>query len=133
MPEISQAEPNAAMRQAQTLLRTRPGCVAFLRMPGLAASGDDTEQLGLATPTFQDLSLGPVAFQKADSNGRLMVSADAVLRSVHTLAFDSADVLFETAVGVLIEATLYVITNIVTAEAAGKPYCYWLTLQALAR
>jgi hypothetical protein len=133
MPEIVQTELTGAMRQAHTLLRAQGSCVAMLRMPGLAASGDITEQLGLATPTFQDLPLGAVAFQKQDSNSRLMVSADAVLRFVHTFAFDSADVLFETAVGVLIEATLYLITSVVTAEAAGKPYCYWLTLQQPAR
>ncbi len=129
MTQISQADPNGVMRQAHTALRTRGGCVARLRVAGLAASGDDAEQLGLATPSFQDLSLGPVAFHKADSSSRLMVSAAAVLQLVQNQAYDSADVLFETAAGVLIDDTLYLITNVVTAEAADSPYVYWLTLQ----
>jgi hypothetical protein len=129
MAQISQADPNGVMRQAQTALRTLGGCVALLRVPGLAASGNDAEQLGLATPSFQDLSLGPVAWHKANSNSRLMVSAEAVLQLVQSFASDSAEVLFETAVGVLIDDTLYTIANVVTAEAVGSPYAYWLTLQ----
>jgi hypothetical protein len=117
------------MRQAHTALRTLGGCVALLRVPGLAASGDDAEQLGLATPSFQELSLGPVAFQKADSGGRLMVSAAAVLPLVQSFAADSAEVLFETAAGVLIDDTLHAVTKIVTAEARGSAYAYWLTVQ----
>ena len=133
MAEISQSELNGAMRQAYTALRTESRCDALLRMPGLAASGDDSEQLGLAIPAFQDVSLGPVAFHKANNNTRLMVSAAAVLGLVQSFAYDSADVLFETAVGVVIEDVLYIITKCVAAEAMGKPYCYWLTLQPPAR
>lgn len=133
MGNISQAPPNGMMRIAQTSLQTKGGCVALLRVPALAAAGDDSEQLGLATPQFQDLSLGPVAFHTASSNTRLMVSGAAVLTLVESLAYDSADVLFETAAGVLIEGVLYLIAKCVAAEAAGGPYCYWLTLQPPAR
>ncbi|QMV18840.1 hypothetical protein GOB94_09210 [Granulicella sp. 5B5] len=133
MPDISQGPPNGPMRIAQTSLRTGSGCAALLRMPGLAASGDDAEQLGLATPQFQELSLGPVAFHKANNNTRLMVSAAAVLALVQSFAYDSADVLFQSAAGVLIEGVFYLITNCVAAEAMDKPYCYWLTLQPPAR
>lgn len=133
MAEISQSELNGAMRQAHTALRTESRCNALLRMPGLAASADDSEQLGLATPAFQDVSLGPVAFHKANNNTRLMVSAATVLGLVQSFAYASADVMFETAAGVAIEGVLYLITKIVTAEAMGKPYSYWLTLQPPAR
>lgn len=133
MADISQAPPNGVMRIAQTSLHAEGGCSALLRMPGLAASGDDSEQLGLATPQFQDLSLGPVAFHTASSNTRLMVSAAAVLTLVQSLAYDSADVLFETAAGVLIGGVLYLITKCAVAEGAGRPYCYWLTVQPPAR
>ena len=133
MADISQAPPNGTMRIAQTSLRAEGGCTALLRMPGLAASGDDSEQLGLATPQFQDLSLGPVAFHAAISNTRLMVSAAAVLALVQSLAYDSVDVLFEAAAGVLIQGVLYLITKCVAAEAAVRPYGYWLTLQPPAR
>ncbi len=133
MAELAQSEPNGPMRLAQTALRTESRCAALLRMPGPAASGDDSEQLGLATPLFQDVSLGPVAFHKANNNTRLMVPAAAVLGLVQSFAYDSADMLFETAAGVVIEGLLYLITKVVTAEAMDRPYCYWLTLQPPAR
>ena len=133
MADPSQSESNGPMRVARTALRAESGYSAILRMPGLAASGDDSEQLGLATPLFQDVALGPVAFHKANNNTRLMVSAAAVLGLVQSFAYDSADVLFETAAGVVIDGLLYLITKVVTAEAMDKPYCYWLTLQPPAR
>ena len=89
-------------------------------MPGLAASGDDAEQLGLATPAFRELSLGPVTFRKAGKDNKLLVSASAVLALVQTLAFDSADVLFEAAAGVVVGEVLYTIAGSVAAEAEGR-------------
>jgi hypothetical protein len=100
----------------------------LLRMPGQAASANDAEQLGLATPQFQDIPLEPAAFRKADSVKTLLVSASAVHAVVGTLEFDSVDVLFETAVGVVIGDLLYEITNCVASRALGEPYCYCLTL-----
>jgi hypothetical protein len=122
-----------AMRCADTVLRTSGGRLVYLRLPGLAASGDDSEQLGLATPTFQDLPLRPVAFHKANNTNKLLVSAKAVLTIVQSLAYDSANELFESAVGVLVDDVLYAITHSESSQAAGRPYCYWLTLQAPSR
>jgi hypothetical protein len=118
-----------ASRRADTLLQTSGGRMVYLRMPGLAASGDDSEQLGLATATFQDLPLRPVAFHKADDTNKLLVSANAVMAIVQSLTYDSADVLFKAAVGVLIDDVVYEITDSNASQAMGRPYCYWLTLQ----
>jgi hypothetical protein len=122
-----------AERRAETVLRTSGGQTVLLRMPGLAASGDDSEQLGIATPTFQDIPLRPVAFHKANTTTKLLVSASAVLALVQSLEYDSADILFEKAVGILIDDVQYAITNSAASLAMGSPYCYWLTLQAPAR
>ena len=51
------------------------------------------------------------------------------MRCVGSLGFDSADVLFETAVGLFIDDLLYKITNSYSSQAMGLPYCYWLTLE----
>jgi hypothetical protein len=122
-----------AMRRADTLLRTSGGRLVYLRMPGLAASGDDAEQLGLATPAFQDVPLRPVAFHKANNTNKLLISANAVLAIVQSLAYSSADVLFETAVGLVVDDVLYAITDSKASQVMGQPYCYWLTLQSPAR
>jgi hypothetical protein len=101
----------------------------LLRLAIPAAPGDDAEQLGLATPGFQDVPLGPATFHKANSVARLLVSASAVYPVVGSVGFDSADALFETAVGVLIDDLLYKITNSFSSQAMGMPYCYWLMLE----
>jgi hypothetical protein len=114
-------------------LRSHGGCAAQLRVAAPAASGDDAEQLGLATPQFQDIPIYPAAFRRNESPLKLLVSASAVEGILGTLAFDSADVLFETAVGVVVDGVLYAITDSVASQALGEPFCYCLTLRGPAR
>jgi hypothetical protein len=116
-------------RFAEVLLRTNGGRTVLLRMPAPASSGDDAEQLGLATPDFQDVELGPAVFHKANSVAKLLVSACAVDALLGSLDFDAPDVLFETAVGVVIDGVLYEIANSFASQAMGEAYCYWLVLQ----
>ena len=118
-----------AIRSADAVMRTVGGGVAFLRFAASAVPADDAEQLGLATPAFQDIALSPVTFHKANSVAKLLVSASAVHDVLGSLAYNSADVLFETAVGVLIGDVLYKITNNFSSQSMGLPYCYWLTLE----
>jgi hypothetical protein len=113
---------DGAIRLADALIRNGGGRTVLLRLAIPAVPGDEGEQLGLATPGFQ-----------ANSVARLLVSASAVQAVVGSLGFDSADVLFETAVGVLIDELLYKITNSFSSQAMGMPYCYWLMLEAPVR
>jgi hypothetical protein len=108
-------------RFAEVLLRTNGGRTVLLRMPAPASSGDDAEQLGLATPDFQDVELGPAVFHKANSVAKLLVSACAVDALLGSLDFD--------AVGVVIDGVLYEIANSFASQAMGEAYCYWLVLQ----
>jgi hypothetical protein len=98
-----------------------------------AVSGADAEQLGLATPQFQDVELAPAAIHKANSVARLLVSASAVSAVLGSLDYDSAEVLFETAVGVVIDGVVYAIAGSVASQAMGEAYCYVLTLVAPVR
>jgi hypothetical protein len=119
---------DGVIRCADAVMRAVGGRTVLLRLPAPAVPGNDAEQLGLATPEFQDIELGPATFHKANSVAKLLVSASAVHAALGSLAYDSADVLFETAVGVLIDDVMYEITNSFASQAMGKPYCYWLTL-----
>jgi hypothetical protein len=119
-----------AVRAAETLLRATGGRVVLLRMPMAAAGGDDTEQLGLATPEFSDLVLAPCVFRKAGSRSELLVSAAAVHQLVGSLAFDSAAVLFKTAVGVMVDDVLLEIEGVVPVESMGVAVCYRVGLEA---
>ena len=88
---------DAAVRAADALLRATGGRAVMLRMPAPAVAGNDGEQLGLATPQFQDIELAPVAFRKAESTSTLLVSGSAVKAVVGSLKFNSAELLFEDA------------------------------------
>jgi hypothetical protein len=127
-----------ARRAADVLLQCAGGRAVLLRMPAPANAGDATEQLGLATPTFQDVELAPVVFRKArgtTADGRaakweLMVSATAVNELVGSLGYSAADVLFAVCFGVLIDAVLMEVESATESEVGGAPYVYRLVLRA---
>jgi hypothetical protein len=114
-------------------LRANGGSSVLLRYPAPATAGAEAEELGLATPEFQDMELAPAVFRKMESTATLLVAATAVSALVTSLAFDSAEVLFAVAAGVVVEGVLYVIEKSVASLAMGEPYCYCLTLKAPVR
>ncbi|MGD0647448.1 MAG: hypothetical protein ABR971_05595 [Acidobacteriaceae bacterium] len=132
MGEILQSS-DGAIRLADAVMRSAGGRMVLLRLAAPAVPNEDAEQLGLATPEYQDVVLGPATFHKADSVTKLLISASAVHEVLGSLGFDSADILFETAVGLFIDDLLYKITNSYASQAMGMPYCYWLTLEPPAR
>jgi hypothetical protein len=132
----------AAVRAADVLLRGAGGRAVLLRMPVQASAGDETEQLGLAVPTFQDVEMAPVVFRKSRqavttqaavgkvARWELMVSASAVDALVGSLWYSAASVLFATAFGVLIDGVLMTVESMTTSDAFGAPYVYRLVIDA---
>jgi hypothetical protein len=128
----------AAARAADALMRAMGGRTVMLRMPAPAVPADVTEQLGIATPTFQDLPLAPVAFRKARAvvaigkaaKWELLVSATVVDGLVGSLAYASASVLFADAFGVLSDDELLEIESATEEQVFGQPYVYRLVLRA---
>jgi len=114
------------------------GRTVMLRMPAPAVPADATEQLGIATPTFHDIPLGPVVYRKARAtvdNGKaakweLLVSASAVESLVGSLTYASASVLFAEAHGVLSDDELLEIESATQEQVFGQPYVYRLGLRA---
>ena len=121
---------DAAVRAADTLLRANGGRAVKLRLPAPAVANNDGEQLGLATPQFQDVELAPVAFRKLESRTVLLVSGSAVKVVVGSLQFNSAEVLFETALGIVIDCLLYTILSNTASTADGETLVYSLELRA---
>ena len=121
---------DAAVRAADVLLRANGGRAVLLRLPAPAAATNDGEQLGLATPKFQDVELAPTAFRPGDKTSTLLVSGSAVKAIVGSLQFNSAEVLFETAAGVVIDGVMYTILSNTAATADGETYVYSLDLLA---
>jgi hypothetical protein len=121
---------DAAVRAADALLRANGGRAVLLRLPAPAVANNNGEQLGLATPQFQDVVLAPVAFRKAEKTSTLLVSGSAVTAVVGSLQFNSAEVLFETAAGIVVDCLLYTILSSTAATADGATYVYSLELRA---
>ncbi len=133
-------QPNAHQHMANVLLRSVGGRSVLLRLPAPAIPGDPGEQLGLATPLFQDVPLAPALFRRVhaktgtadqphEDSYELLVSASAVHRAAGTAGFNGGDLLFANAGGVLIDGTLYGIVWVASAEAFGSPYLYRVGLR----
>ena len=120
------------------MLRALGGRTVMLRMPAPAVPTDLTEQLGIATPTFQDLPLSPVVYRKARAivaegkaaKWELLVSATVIEKLVGSLEYASASVLFAAACGVLTDDELYEVESATSEQAFGQPYIYRLILRA---
>ena len=102
----------------------------LLRLPGVAVSGADAEQLGLSTPMFQEVPVGPAVWRRTGSEAVLLIGARAIAELVGSGEAGSAESLFQTAVGVLTGGLLYVIQNAEAVTAGDVPCAYLLTLQA---
>lgn len=127
----------AARRALDTLLRNAHSRTVLLRVPAPAIAGDPAEQLGLATPLFQDVLLAPAVFRKALADSakdghyerELLVSATTVAALTGSHDFASADALFASAFGVLIDDTMLAIVSAKAIEAGGVLCGYRLTLR----
>ena len=128
----------AATRAADVLLRGVGGRSVILRMPAPASAGDVNEQLGRATPEFQDIELAPVVFRSARpkvaeakaAQSELLVSGTAVHALSGSLGYGAAEALFGAAFGVLIDGVLMTVESVTAAEVNGTPYLYRLVLRA---
>jgi hypothetical protein len=115
---------------ADVLLRGVGGRAVMLRLPAPAGAGDVTEQLGLATPEFQDVELAPVLLERGNGATRLMlVSANAVNVLVGSIGYSAANVLFANAFGVLVDGVLMEVESVTDTELSGTPYIYRVTLR----
>lgn len=130
----------AARRAADVLLRGCGGRMVLLRVPAPGVAGDASEQLGLATPGFQDVELGPVVFRRTRVNAaegkpalrEMLVSASAVEALTGSSEFSAASVLFATAFGVLVDEALMMIVSATEMEAGGVVCGYRLLLREAA-
>ena len=118
----------AAERVAEAVLRAAGGRNVLLRMPA-PASASDAEQLGLSAPRFQDSPIGPAAFRRAGSTKSLLLSAKAVRTVLRSTGAASAQALFSSAAGLLIDGDLYRIEKTVAMSSGGQPYCWAITLR----
>lgn len=118
----------AVMAMADALLQGVGGRQVLLRIPAPAVVGDLGEQLGLALPLYQDVTLGPVVFRRTAGH-ELLVSGSALQTIVGSLQFGSAALLLQGAAGVLIDGVLFQVESVASAEAFGVIYLYRIRLK----
>jgi hypothetical protein len=113
---------NATTRAADILLRAMGGRRVVLRMPAPAVPADPTEQLGLATPQFQDFPLAPAVYRKA----RATITPGAPFMARSDMGGVAKSELLVSAS----DAQLLEIVSASAEEAFGQPYVYRLVLRA---
>ena len=121
---------------ADTLLQVLGGRQVGLRMP-VSPSAGDGGQLGQPSAVFQDYTLGPVVFRKLrmtlttgePDKYELLVSATAVANLVTSLAAGSAEEMFSTCLGVVVDGVVKLVLAVGSSEAFGDAYLYRLVLR----
>ena len=117
-------------RAADALLRSVGARTVLLRMAVPAAPGDVREQMGLVAAEFSEVELGPCVFSKSGKRTELLVSAEGVRRVVGTMGAGSAEALFTSAAGMVVDGDLFAVDAVAALEGMGGVACYRLTLRA---
>ncbi len=119
-----------AVRLAETALASHGGITVLLRLPGMASSGVDAEQLGLGTALFQDVLVGPAVWRKVGVEKTLLLGEMVVAGMVGSWGYVSAKEMFEAAAGVVVEGVFYTISASAAIVAGDGPCGYRLTVVA---
>jgi hypothetical protein len=130
------APSGAATRIADTLLRIAGGREVQVRIATQPSVGDGG-QLGQPSPMYQDYPLAPVVFRRVMptmSQGQpnkyeLLISSTAVANLLSSLAASSAQQLFNSALGVVVDGSVMLIEAVAESEAFGSTYLYTLALR----
>ena len=119
------------MRAADAMLRALGGEEITLDLPLSASTSDISSQIGLADPGVQQVRLTPVVVRTlaAPVSGpaqrlELLLSVSAVASAVEEQGLASAQALFNAALGIEHQGTLFRIESTSTDYFAGIPYLY---------
>jgi len=124
--DSSRAE--AMVRAADALLRTLGPSEITLVLP--VSSDNPKADLGLGSPVVEEVVLSPVVVRQrpAGTHGNLrlelLLSASVIQSEIDQRNFDSAEALFEAALGVLYADKLLRIETVGSDSFAGAAYLY---------
>lgn len=126
----------AAQRAADALLRSLGGSSVKLRLPSQPCTSDQG-QLGLCAAAYQDLVLSPAVFRRVratlvegeEAVWELLLSASSVTKQVSAMQMQSAEILFEQALAVLVGERSFVLRAVSSSEVFGQVYMYRLLLR----
>jgi hypothetical protein len=125
----------ALMRAADAMLRALGGDEVTLVLPLPASSSDISSQIGLSDPGVQQVRLAPVVVRTlpAPASGpaqrlELLVSVSAVASAVEEQGLASREALFDAALGIEYQGTLFRVESTSSDYFAGVPYLYRVTV-----
>jgi hypothetical protein len=121
----------AVTRAADAMLWALGGDQVALILPLPTAPSDPASQLGLSDPGAQQVPISPVVVRNlpTSSSGpslrlEILLSASAVANAVAEQALPSAEALFDSALGIQLENSLFHIENMTAEYFAGVAYMY---------
>jgi hypothetical protein len=121
----------AAARAADAMLRTLGGTEVTLLFPAAALPADAVAQLGLVDPGVDQATIAPVVVVElnTESNGprrriELLAGQGAMAEHVSQRNVASAEVLFETALGLVYCGEVFHIQGFVVERIGGVAYLY---------
>jgi hypothetical protein len=123
----------AAARAADAMLRTLGGTEVTLLFAAAGLPGEGISELGLVDPGVEQALISPVIVVEltAETSGprrriELLAGQEAMAEQVSQRNVASAEVLFETALGVLYCGEMFHIEGFVVERLGGVPYLYRL-------
>jgi hypothetical protein len=123
----------AVRRAADAMLRALGGDELSLILPLPSTPSDPDSQLGLSDPGVQQLTIAPIVVRNLPANSgpslrlEILISASAVADAVEAQGASSATDLFNSALGIQIQASLLHIEQVQTDCFAGVAYLYRVT------
>ena len=121
----------AAARAADAMLQTLGGTQVTLLFPAAGLPADAGSELGLVDPGVVQAAIGPVIVREltTENNGprrriELVAGRTALAEQVSQRNVASADVLFDTALGVVFEGDMFHIEGYVVERFGGVAYLY---------
>ena len=121
----------AAIRAADAMLRTLGGAEVLLLFAGAGLPADRVAELGLVDPGVEQAVIAPVLVRElaTENSGprrriELVAGRSAMAEQVSQRNVASAEVLFETALGVVYQGEMFHIEGFVVERFAGVAYLY---------
>ncbi|MGP0095547.1 MAG: hypothetical protein ACLPHI_00800 [Terriglobales bacterium] len=127
----------AAARAADAMLRTLGGTEVILLFPAAGLPGDAVADLGLVDPGVVQALISPVIVREltTETNGprrriEMLAGHAAMAEQVSQRNVATAEVLFETALGLIYRGDLFHIQGFVVERLAGVAYLYRVSAMA---
>lgn len=121
----------AAARAADAMLHTLGGAEVILLLAASGLSAEPVAELGLVDPGVEQAPISPVIVRElaTENNGprrriELVAGRSAMAEQVSQRNVASAEVLFETALGVVYQGEIFHIEGFVVERFAGVAYLY---------